>query len=267
MTHPVDLYLNSLKPTSKVTMHYVATRLVELLFGHPVKERDLPKLNWGELTEASVVSCMDVLRNEYASSTGNLYISCLRGLLKAAYALQAFTPVQYKSLFARAGYLSVVTYPGRVVSPEEYQRLLGVGPSNTMYPFLHIRDRMVLSIFYETGIRQRDFTALLREDVFPIGGGCVCLSICEADGNYRDVDLSLETSQYILDWIEKMHIQPGESLPMRMKKYNRTRRRAMSEQDIHYRFKALSDLAGVSPHVTSMDFAKTYRVRKEAEKA
>ncbi len=158
--HPALVYLASLSPGSRRTMHASLERIAEIVSGGEAGAADLA---WHRLRYQHTALVRTAISETYAPATANKMLSALRGVLKECFRL-GYTPAED---YHRARDLKSVRGSdlpkGRALSHGELKRLFEACAADAREgrkAAIGARDAALLAVLYGCGLRRSEAVAL-----------------------------------------------------------------------------------------------------------
>lgn len=163
MEEQVDAFLGSLQAERQFSQNTIAAyrndlqQFIAYLAAAPAEDQVAPIGEWADLTEAHLGAYLLHLRTrDYAAST----VARKTAALKSFSAYLRKTAVVGEGIGANLSSPRVDKYMPRAISRDEVVRLLGQPAESTPDRPESIRDRAMLSLLYDTGMRVSELVAL-----------------------------------------------------------------------------------------------------------
>ena len=200
--HPAGVYLASLTPGSRRTMHKALNVIARLLTNGGC---DAQTLDWAALRYQHTAAVRAVLMEQYAPATANRMLVALRRTLQEARKLKLITASDYED---------VVNFPPvRGESPKRGRRLKS-GEMGALFQvcreelsLIGVRDAALIAILAGSGVRRSEAVALEVRDFDSDTGA---LSIRFGKGKrFRTVYLPEGAILAVMAWLEVRRESPG----------------------------------------------------------
>ncbi|MFL0797315.1 MAG: site-specific integrase [Cellvibrionaceae bacterium] len=198
-----QIYLNSMASTGRpamVTQLKIAAQL--LGFSQPAKQYPWHELNFEKVH--TVRAAMQDL--EYAVSTINLTLACLRGVAKTAFNLEQLGGDELLRIQAVKNVKGSITRTGRSVSRIEIKKLLRAA-KNIQDPVRASRETALLLLGFGTGLRALEICSL---EVADFNQKNALLTIKQGKGRKkREIYLAKEVTKSLHAWLKQRGIAEG----------------------------------------------------------
>lgn len=242
--HPVTTYLESLKPSSRITMAKALSAIAHILTNGQTSMMDI---EWHKLRYPHTNAIQNKLKAKYPSgNTARTVQAALKGVLKECWRLKLMSADDYQAAVDLRPIKAKRLPAGRYLEADEVTRLIKSCQSDRP---LDLRDAAMLAILYGTGIRRQEVVNL---DLSDIDMDKQQLKIRRGKGDRdREVPFPKGTAWAIADWLKARGNEPGPLLP-NLKTQNRLT--PQSVYDTLQRLAAKAKVTNISPH----DFRRTF---------
>jgi site-specific recombinase XerD len=158
-TNAAQVYVASLAPGSRRTMHQSLAAIAELLVGVPADPYGLP---WGQVRFEHVAAVRAQLAARHEFTTANKMLSALRGTLKVAWQLGQMSAEEYQAAVSVKAVSGETLPAGRALDGEELHALLAICQGDATAA--GIRDAAIVAVLYGCGLRRAELAALDLDD-------------------------------------------------------------------------------------------------------
>ena len=248
---PVKVYLASLAPGSKATMHSALSVLVNLLTG---KATDADTFPWHELRYEHTSALRAELMERYSAATANKMMSALRGVLQQARRLHLMTSGDYMEATDLDSIRGETLPAGREIKSNEIASLLGAC-ANDPSPARAARDAAIIAVLRATGIRRAELCSVTMAD---FDQTAQTFTIHGKRNKRRTVYISKAAAQ-LSAWLIERGDKPGP-LFCRITKGGKplvNLTHGLRAASINYIFDQREKQAGLKKHATPHDFRRT----------
>lgn len=218
-------------------------------------EKDMTTFDWGSLRYADTMSFRSYLIQHYQPASINKQLSILRGVLKIAWRLGQMTADEYQHAIDIKNVHRTNTVPGRMLEEDEIKALFRTCDEPSL---LNIRDKALLSVMLNTGIRRSELIMVDMGDFDPDAG--IIMIRHGKQHQIRETYLPASAVKAVSTWIEMAakQIKISETMPLflPLKKNGKLTVRRMTSQAFYLIIRQRSIDAGIdeiSPH----DFRRT----------
>lgn len=171
--NPALLYVLSLKKSSRRVQVSALNAIAKIV--NP--DLDIYTMPWGELRYKQTAALAAKIKEDYAASTANRYISAIKGVLKEAWRLGLMTQEEMAKASDLKSTKDNSAPAGRALTREEIHRLLNACDTNLAYG---LRDYTIMAMMWQCGFRRAEVVGLNIEDVDPNTGR---IAVVKGKGN------------------------------------------------------------------------------------
>ena len=203
--HPAAVYLSSLKPGSRPTMHCALNAIARMLTDG---ECDAMSLDWAALRYQHTAAVRTALMENYAPAAANKMLCALRRVLKEALKLELLDATAYSYAADLPSIREEKKFWGRALSAAEIAAVMGACAADPTVKGR--RDAALLAILRGSGIRRAELVNLELKDFDP---STKSLQINQGKGG-RDRRVYLPTGAIPLveQWLSVRGSAPGPLL-------------------------------------------------------
>jgi site-specific recombinase XerD len=244
--NPVELYLASLAPSSRVSVEQSLLAVTQLLTGARIDPRLVP---WTTLRHQHTQKLRAALVARFAAATAARHLAAVRGVLRQAWRMGLIDDDDYRRAVDIRPIRVSEHAAGRALSSGELAALFaacGNGPKG-------VRDAALLAVLYQGNARRSEAVALDYAD-FDAGSGELVIRRSKG-GVARTVYLENGGRDAMARWIVRRGDAAGP-LFGEVRKGGRVVVRRLTDQFVRHTVERLAKVAGVaavSPH----DFRRT----------
>jgi site-specific recombinase XerD len=235
----VDVYLASLAPSSRVTVHQSLGACARLLTGGPLDPRLIP---WAQLRQQHLQELHRALVAEFAPATAARHLAAVRGVLRQAWRMELISDEAFRrAIDVRPIRVESSRCTGRALSPAKLEALVRVCGDQPR----GIRDAALLAVLYQGNARRSEAVAL---DVRDYDAGA--LVILGKGERSRTVYLHGSGREALEAWL---HLRGGAAGPLfcEVRKGGRIVVRRLTDQFVRHtieRLAARAQLRRLRPH-------------------
>jgi site-specific recombinase XerD len=249
--NPAAIYLASLRPTGRASMHSSLDIMARLLTSN--EDASCFSVDWSQLRFQHVEALRARLAEMYKPATVNKYLAALRGVLKCAWRLNLIDSETYHRAIDVKSMRNSTLPAGRDVADEEVRDLLQVclldKKKNT-----GARDAAIFAVAYSAGLRRAELASLSLKDWNSVDGSLTVTG--GKGGKDRVVFINPDAQDLLEDWLVRRGSQPGALFPP-INKSDRVSDRPMSTTALYYMVLRRLAEAGVDK-LTPHDLRRTF---------
>lgn len=199
--HPVDLYMQRLKPGSHRTMMSSLRSVVSYLTRQ--KRADVYSFQWHRMSYRRAMKVYAHWSEHYAPSTARKVLAGLKGVLRECWRLGMMKKETLERLTDLPGISGDRTAAGRRVSHEEMASLVDACRDGTP---LGVRDAAIVALLYVGGLRRSELVTL---DMVQLDLQRGTVRVIGKRNRERVVPLNADAVDFLEEWVETRGDTPG----------------------------------------------------------
>lgn len=249
---PVVVYLDSLAPGSRRTIHQALDRMASMVMGNPLDDPFRAEwFHWAALRFQHTNWIRSRLAEELAPATANKCLAALKGVLKASWRLGFLSAEDFHRAIDLSQVRGSRLPPGRMLSIGEMRAFFEDCARDRSRGA--VLDAALFAALAGAGLRRGEVTAL---DVEHFDGSALLLRVRGKGNKEREVPLETAAVAAISLWVNVRGFAEG-ALFCPVRKGDKLELRRMSEQAVYKRMERRALRAGIK-QFTPHDLRRTY---------